>query len=271
MELHQIPLDRIVLPAHLHRIALDPEALAALADSIRDHGLLNPITVDRDGTHFILRAGHRRLEACKMLGWQTIRAIVRDATPAQDPEAITWAENFHRQDLSPLEEARTLARILKDHGYTHQQLARMLHCSPAWIAGRLALLELPEDLQQLVHSGDLAIGTARQLGRVEDPQHRAYLLQYALRSGATEHVVADWVHAWEIHTASGAATPPPQPEMPDDEEPPRPTIPCATCGTTTDLHATRVLRICKDCYRMIHAPHAIPLATPAASTARPET
>lgn len=251
MQVREIPLRLITLPNELHRISMDPAALKSLADNIEAVGLLNPITVEVEGDHFVLRAGHRRLEAHRLLRRESIWANVRDADATAHGEILTWAENFDRSDLSPIEQARACDRAMKKGGFSPAQLARQIKRSVDWVEDRIALLSTPSTLQDLVHAGELPMRHAHELARVTDDQHREHLTRYALLSGASYSVIKDWVAQWRLHSENPAYTPLNLPPLPLDGQRAVVMIPCWTCTTPKQPHEMRVQHICIECARAV--------------------
>jgi ParB family chromosome partitioning protein len=149
------------------RKAFDEESLAALAASIAEVGVLQPILVrpigDEDGHPvYELIAGERRLRACKRVGLPTVPAIVRDVNDLASMEQAV-VENLHRRDLNPLEEAAAFQQLLDDFGLTHDRLAKRVGKSRTTITNLLRLFQLPPTVQKLVRDGELAEGHARAL------------------------------------------------------------------------------------------------------------
>jgi ParB family chromosome partitioning protein len=136
--------------------------LLELAESIRAHGLIQPVTVRRAGDRYQLIAGERRLRAAKLLGWVTIPALVREADD-QAMLALALVENLQRDDLNPLEEAEGYRRLLEEHGLTQEQVARAVGKSRPAVANALRLLGLPHTVRDLLRSGALTAGHARAL------------------------------------------------------------------------------------------------------------
>ena len=248
MNVQKIPLSLITLPVEMHRRALDAARLEELAASIKDIGLLNPITVERDGDHYVLRAGHRRYEAHRLLRLDTIEANIRDEGAIANGEPITWAENLERADLSPLEEAEACARMMQRCGFTIERAAKQLRRSRPWVDERLKLLTAPKDLQDLVHTRELPMRHASELARVTDEAHRHHLTRYALLSGASYGVIRDWVAQWRLHANSDDPGAAPLPAYPMDGSRITIIIPCLTCGTPHPHEQLRVVRMCNDCH-----------------------
>lgn len=268
MRYAQLPIASIVLPSRLHRVNPNPDALRELADSIHTHGQLQPILVRPLGEQHELVAGHRRLLAHQLLGRTIIDALIHEDPRADATDGARWAENLHREDLSPMEEATALAYHQRTHNSSNHSLARMLGRSEGWIESRLALLAMPEELQEHVHAGRLAIAAALDLARVHDPEHRAYLLTYALDGGATVAVVRDWVHAWTLHQARGTTSPAPRPALPLEGESSALQLPCWLCSAPHRHDHLQVLRLCAACVRALENQPA-PASLAAGGTASP--
>jgi ParB family chromosome partitioning protein len=146
------------------RHQFDDVALAALADSIRTHGLLHPIVVERDGPRFRLVAGERRLRAVRLAGLATVAAIVRPAAEsARHSLETALTENLLRSDLSPIEEASAYARLADTFGLSHEAIAMRLGRSRSAVSNTIRLLSLPAPVQRAVVDGEISAGHARAL------------------------------------------------------------------------------------------------------------
>ena len=146
------------------RRSFDPEALQALGDSIRMHGLLHPIVVQRDGDSYRLVAGERRLRAAQVAGVSTIPAIVRPAAESgRHSLEMALTENLVRTDLNPMEEAAAYARLADAFGLTHEAIALRLGRTRSSISNAIRLLNLPAPVQEAVADSRLTAGHARAL------------------------------------------------------------------------------------------------------------
>lgn len=248
MDIQKIPLSLITLPVEMHRRALDAARLEELAASIKAIGLLNPITVERAGDHYVLRAGHRRLEAHRLLRLDAIHANVRSPDELGHGEILTWAENLDRADLSPVEEAEAVSRMIEHAHLTIEAAAKYLRRSRDWVTERLNLLSAPRELQDLVHRRELPMRHAYELARVTDADHRAHLTRYALLSGASYAVIRDWVAQWRLHAGSENMGAAPLPAYPLDGSRITIMIPCLTCGAAHPAESLRIVRMCPECH-----------------------
>ena len=146
------------------RREFNEESINELAESIKKHGLIQPIIVikDKKDDNYILVAGERRLKATKKLGKDKIKAIIVDYT-VDDLREYALIENIQREDLSPIEIALSLYELIKKHGYTHDELAKNLGKSRAYITNMLRILNLPEEVIEKIRKKELSLGHAKVL------------------------------------------------------------------------------------------------------------
>ena len=144
------------------RKTFDEDALAELAESIKIHGVIQPIVVTPIGQRFMIIAGERRFRASKLAGKTEIPAIVRNYTPQQIKE-ISLIENLQREDLSPIEAARAIKTLMTEFNMTQEVAADRIGKSRSAVANTLRLLTLSDDVIQLIEKGRLSAGHARTL------------------------------------------------------------------------------------------------------------
>lgn len=175
--LEELPVASIRPNRYQPRDHFDEEALGALADSIREVGVLQPVLVRPVGDGYELVAGERRWRAARRVGLQTIPALVRET---DDAAALEHAliENLHRDELNPLEEAAAYQQLIEDFGLTHDQVATRVGKGRASITNVLRLLQLPPTIQRLVQERKIGMGHARALLGTPD---RAFQEQLAKR------------------------------------------------------------------------------------------
>jgi ParB family chromosome partitioning protein len=184
----EIPVGAIVPNPRQPRSAFDDETLEALARSIREVGVLQPVVVRRtDEGGYVLVAGERRLRAAKAAGLATIPAVIRESDDA-DSLREALIENLHRQDLAPLELAEAFQELLEDLGATQEELAERLGVSRPHVTNTLRLLQLPAECQRLLAEGTLTAGHARALLALPDADAQVAL---ALRAAAEDLSVRD--------------------------------------------------------------------------------
>jgi ParB family chromosome partitioning protein len=194
--LREIPVESIVPNPLQPRQGLDPNALQELADSVREHGLIQPLIVTQQDQTYQLIAGERRWQAAKMAGLSRVPALVKDATPQQMLE-LALVENIQRADLNPLEEASAYQQLIEDFGLTQAQVAGRVGKSRAAVANSVRLLRLPPEVKESLAAGQISEGHARALlGLPEaDTQRRALhrLIQRELSVRQTEELVRRWI------------------------------------------------------------------------------
>ncbi|MBE5778884.1 MAG: ParB/RepB/Spo0J family partition protein [Clostridiales bacterium] len=177
-----ISIDDIDPNTEQPRKEFDREALEQLAESIKAAGVLSPILVVENGTRFSIVAGERRFRASRLAGLATVPCIVRSMTTEQQM-AAALIENVQRQDLNPVEEANAIRSLMKECGYTQEQVAKKLGKSRPVIANTLRLLNLPEEALGLVASGALSAGHARVLAGLEDTDKQVRLARECATEG----------------------------------------------------------------------------------------
>jgi ParB family chromosome partitioning protein len=161
--LDELPLASIRPNRFQPRDHFDEEALALLADSIREVGVLQPVLVRPVGDdEYELIAGERRWRAARRVGLQTIPALVRETGDAAALEQAL-VENLHRDSLNPLEEAAAYQQLIEDFGLTHDDVAARVGRSRATVTNTLRLMQLPPAIQKLLQQGKLSMGHARAL------------------------------------------------------------------------------------------------------------
>jgi ParB family transcriptional regulator, chromosome partitioning protein len=158
------------------RRRFEPEALAALADSIRRHGLLQPLVVRRTEHGFELIAGERRLRAAQQAGLDEVPIIVRTATPPERLE-LALIENLQREALTALEEAEAYRLLMDVYGLTQDDIARRVGKSRPAVANALRLLALPEVVKAQLENNELSAGHARAVLAVEGDEARVAFAQ----------------------------------------------------------------------------------------------
>jgi len=184
--LQEIEVERIAPNPQQPRQRLDEAELAQLAESLRQHGVLQPVVVARDQAGgYVLVAGERRWRAARLAGLRTIPAVVKEA--ATPRERLEWAlvENLQRQDLGPLEAAAAYRQLLDEHGLTQEQLAQRVGKSRAAVANTLRLLGLPPPARRALAEGAISEGHARALLACPDPTRQQELLEHILAQGLT--------------------------------------------------------------------------------------
>ena len=178
----EISLDEIYPNPDQPRKAFDENAMNDLTNSVREHGIISPIVVNRqpDGRYMII-AGERRYRAAKLAGLKEIPVIIREYTEREIQE-ISLIENLQREDLNPIEAAYGMKRLMEEFSLTQEQLAERIGKSRPAIANTMRLLSLAEEVVDLVRQGKLSAGHARTLVPVPK-EEQAALAQTFVKEG----------------------------------------------------------------------------------------
>lgn len=186
-----IPIEDIVPNPNQPRTNFNETELEELADSIKEHGILQPLIVRQQGDKYEIIAGERRYQAAKIAGLTEVPAIVRDVDD-QTVIELALIENLQRSDLNPIEEAKGYKQLLKTSGMTQEALAKAVSKSRSTITNSLRLLDLPEEVQQMIYDGKLTAGHARAILAVPDEENRIKLAHKVVDEGlsvrATENL-----------------------------------------------------------------------------------
>lgn len=149
------------------RRTFDQEKLVELANSIKEHGIIQPIVITKSIKGYDIVAGERRKKACELIGRETIPAIIKEFTDSEMME-IALLENIQRENLTSIEEAEAYDNIIKALNITQEELAKKIGKSRVYITNMLGLLTLPEEVKRDILSGNLSMGHARVLSKLED-------------------------------------------------------------------------------------------------------
>ena len=212
----EVPVNAIAPNPKQPRTRFDDEAIDALALSIREVGILQPIVVRKAGAGYELIAGERRLRAARKAGLATVPVVVRDTEDA-DTLREALIENIHREDLGPIELAEAFRQLLEELGLKQEDLADRLGVSRSHIANTIRLLQLPLDVQQLLTDGRIQAGHARGILQLPDNDSQTAL---ALRIAAEDLSVR---RVEELARRFVDGPPPKVIEDASEEAPPAPT------------------------------------------------
>jgi ParB family chromosome partitioning protein len=184
--LREVPVDLLRRGKYQPRLDMREESLAELAESIRAQGVVQPIVVRPlqatagGETQYEIVAGERRWRAAQLAGLATIPAVVRDI-PDEAAVAVALIENIQREDLNPIEEARSLQRLVEEFGLTHADAADAVGRSRATVTNLLRLLELPRPVREMLEQRQIDMGHARALLGLESPELQLELAQRVLK------------------------------------------------------------------------------------------
>ncbi len=192
--IHKLAIDIVKPKTDQPRQYFDEEALSQLANSISEHGILQPlVVVEVEQNMYAIIAGERRWRAAKQLGLTEVPVVVRSASELQQVE-LALLENIQREDLSPLETAHTVVRLHQQFNQSYDEIAKRLGKAPTTIANIVRLLSLPEQMQQALAKGEINEGHARALlSLVKLPNEQQVLFKQIV------------LHGWNVRQAESFA------------------------------------------------------------------
>jgi ParB family transcriptional regulator, chromosome partitioning protein len=194
-DLRDVPVELIEPNAGQPRKRFDEEALEALAGSLRERGVLQPLLVrPRPGGRFELVAGERRWRAAQLAGLEAVPVLVQDRDDATALE-VALVENMAREDLNPVEEARAVAALVQDLGLSREEVGRRVGRSRVAISNLLRILDLPDEALDLVEQGRLSEGHGRALLLADDHADRRRLARQAADEGWSVRVTEERARA----------------------------------------------------------------------------
>ena len=214
--LSEVAVDLIVPNPMQPRQALDAEALQELADSIREHGLIQPLIVTsiEDPTsdaQYQIITGERRWEAAKMAGLTRVPVIVKEATP-QEMLELALVENIQRADLNPLEEAAAYRQLMDDFGLTQEQVAEKVGKSRVTVANSVRLLRLPDEIKQALADNQISEGHARALLALNKRADQLKVLEAIVKKGLSVRQTEEMVRRMAAGAQPRGRGEPPSPE-----------------------------------------------------------
>jgi ParB family transcriptional regulator, chromosome partitioning protein len=206
---NRVSLDQVIPSPLQPRKEFVAEQLTELMESIREHGIIQPLIVRRVNGKLELIAGERRFRASRELGLKEVPVIVREASD-KDVLEMALIENLQREGLNPIEEARAYERLAKDFNMRQEDIAQRVGKNRATVANSMRLLDLATDVQQMLSSGKLSTGHAKVLLTLKKPEEQVRAAEDVLRKGLT-------VRATEKLTSSILHPAPPKPVVDDSE------------------------------------------------------
>lgn len=193
-ELRELDIDLIDPNPAQPRKRFDSDSLQALADSVAESGVLQPVLVRPSSGRYELVAGERRWRAAQLAGLATVPAVITDRGDSESIEAAV-IENMAREDLNPIEEARAVATLVDDAGLTKEQVGKRVGRSRSAISNLLRILDLPPEAIELIEQGSLSEGHGKALLLAEDHADRRSLARTAAIEGWSVRVTEDRARA----------------------------------------------------------------------------
>jgi len=246
-ELSEIDLDLIDDPAVDIRTDIDLENLEDLATSISNVGLIQPIVVFRKSDRYEVVVGHRRTKACRIAGLQKITAIVREIKP-DEIDTMKLDENVFREDVSPIQIGRYIARIMNDKDLTTMEVARYFGKTPQWVNTMIRLLDTEDYIQSAVDKGDLSYVAGLELQKIEDPERRMMYTDAAVKGGAHTRVIRSWVEDEKKSIKIDDRRRQQATEAEEDETPKEYKMKCMLCGKMHPVGDLITVQVDVKCY-----------------------
>ncbi len=188
-----IAVSKLIVNPFQPRKIFNEEALQELAESIKEHGIIQPIVVRKKEKKYEIIAGERRFRAAKLAGLKEIPAIVKEMTEQQMME-VAILENLQREDLTPIEEAEAYSSLIENLNFTQDELAKRLGKSRPHIANHIRLLQLPEDVRKLMNEGVLSMGHGRALLGLKNKGRIAEIAQKVIAQSLNVRQLESLVH-----------------------------------------------------------------------------
>ncbi|SFP70334.1 ParB/RepB/Spo0J family partition protein [Hydrogenimonas thermophila] len=189
----ELPLSKIVPNPYQPRVHFNEESINELSESIKQHGLLQPVVVIEQGEEYVLIAGERRVRASKIAGLQTIKAIIADIDRSKFRE-LALIENIQRESLNPVELAKSYKELIEDYGITHEELSKIIHKSRTQITNTLRLLQLCDYVLDKIANSFISQGHAKVLIGLSEREQKVVcdtIIGQKLSVRETEQLVSD--------------------------------------------------------------------------------
>jgi ParB family chromosome partitioning protein len=188
--IQEVPVENLSPSPFQPRVAMEEGALAELVESVKMHGVLQPLVARRDGARIQLIAGERRLQAAKRAGLQRVPVVIRDASD-QEMLELALVENLQREDINPLEAAEAYRRLTQEFSLTQEQIAERVGKSRPAVANSLRLLKLPEEIRESLRRGEIDEGHGKVLAGIRDERAALRLWRRVVRRGMSVRNTAE--------------------------------------------------------------------------------
>lgn len=166
------------------RSLITPESVVDLVDSIKEHGILEPLVIAKTPAGYQIIAGERRWRAAKIAGLKTVPVLIKETTP-QGMLEMALVENVQREDLNPLERAQAFTRLMEEFKLSNKEISQRIGKSPAYISNSIRLLSLPDALKDGLLSNLITEGHARALASIQDTKYMVEAYKQILREGGS--------------------------------------------------------------------------------------
>lgn len=186
----EVDINQIVPNPHQPRLVFDDAKLDDLAQSIKIHGIIQPLIVSKNGSQYELIAGERRFQASKRIGLKKVPVIVRDAAEKEKLE-LAIIENIQRHDLNAIEEAKAYQKLIDEYQLSQDEVAVKMGKSRSLVANKIRLLQLPIEIQKALIEGQITEGHAKAILSISNPEKQRALFDLILKSNLTVRQTED--------------------------------------------------------------------------------
>jgi ParB family chromosome partitioning protein len=191
-----IPLSKIQPPKLTVRREISPESVEDLVESIKKHGIIEPLIVKQVGEDYEIIAGHRRAFAAELAGLKEVPCIIRVGTDITN-EMVKLEENLRRKDVNPIEEAHFINQLIETYKLPIEEIAKASGRSQAYIYERLSILKWPQEIIEALEKNLITYSVARELRKIDNETVRKNYLGYAIDGGCSPAMAAAWVRDYE--------------------------------------------------------------------------
>ncbi len=233
-DIQNISLDLVDNPGIAMRSQHGEAGLDELASSIREIGIMQPVTLRAKAGRYEIIAGHRRCRAAKLAGLATVPAVLLEATD-EDTERLKIHENLYREDINPVDEARYVCALIDKFGYTPDQMAKLFHKSREYVQSRFELMQYPDYLRDAVEQDKIGLTAAKWLFSITDERTRHDYTNFAVIGGITAKRAEAWFQSWKAGQAPADPTAIALASSSVPGEIPKLVAPCILCGSPDEL------------------------------------
>ncbi len=197
--IEEIEISKIVPNPYQPRTVFDETKLSELADSIKEHGIIQPIVVSKSGGQYQIIAGERRFQAAKLAGLSVVPVIFRETNDQQKLE-LAIIENIQRQDLNPIEEAKSYLKLTNEFSLTQEEVAKKLGKNRSSVANKVRLLNLPIEIQKALIEGKITEGHCKLLLAIPNPEKQRAFYELIIKNGLTVRQTEDKTKEVTVHS-----------------------------------------------------------------------
>lgn len=196
-DIREINLSEIRSNPYQPRKTFNETTLQEMAESIKEHGIIEPVILKKTIKGYELVAGERRTKAARLAGLETIPAVIRDFND-QEMMEIALLENIQREDLNPIEEASAYQKIIELGGFTQEEFARKFGKSRSHVTNMLGILDLPESVKTYVNEQKLSMGHARALSKISNPEKVKELAERVIKESLSVRTLEELISASDL-------------------------------------------------------------------------